>query len=327
LVLDAVTGTVVTDAPLDPRTQGTLSVLGSADAYFSGGPDTIRSVQISAVALTGPTAGRRAWVYYPKDGCDINAASALGTEFALSTTCGTIAMIDPDGKPRWEFHTPTGGAQMWPLAGSPAGTVQAVTEPVPTSDPAGLGVSAPSGVVSLDARTGAVRWREDTLPQAPFATGSVDSATATMTTVWAGDTAVLVYDLQNSRRTWVVGYRASASPRTWSLVLSDLVYNIQPPDVLDSYIAVTPDGRIVLPTQDSTAQEDGNARPDVIVVDGRDGHVTPRVAIEGAHGVPDSTGFFGPPTALSTPGGVVLAIPGAPLDQASVPTHLLIGLR
>lgn len=321
LVLDAVSGAVRSDAVLDPRVQGDLNALGSSLAYFTSGPDGIRALQISAVALTGPHAGSQVWAYYPKDACAINAVSALGTEVALSSTCGTVAMIDQDGTPRWEYRAPEGGAQIWPLAGAPAGTVQVVTEPGTVGDPAGDGVSAPSSVLSLDARTGAVRWQDNTLPKAPFTPDSVAAATGTLGTIWAGETAVLVYDLPAAQQVWLLGRPGSA--KTWSATVPGLFHSVAPPGSLGLHVAVTPDGRIVLPTQN-----DANSPPGVRVVDGRTGRVTPNVPVDGARGIAGTTGFFDQPIALSTPGGMVLAMLAQPsATKPTGPTRLLVGLR
>jgi hypothetical protein len=124
---------------------------------------------------------------------------------------------------------------------------------------------------------------------------------------------VLAYALQSSRRVWLVGYLRGATPNFWSAIVPDLAYNVQfpMPGVLNNYIAATPDGRIVLPTQYIEDATDLNAHPTVIVVDGRTGHVAPGVTVGGPTGIPQSTGFFSPPAALPTPGGLVLAVAGA----------------
>ncbi|HEY2696804.1 MAG TPA: PQQ-binding-like beta-propeller repeat protein [Pseudonocardiaceae bacterium] len=330
IVLDATTGALIADEPLPPHLGDTLTTLTRTQAFFEAGPDGISQLQINAIELTGARAGQQDWVYYPKDGCAINAFSALGTEIAVSSLCGTVDMLSPrTGKPVWEYRAPTGGAEIWPLTGS--GTVEAVISAQPTSNPVGLGVSGPSGVVALDARTGAMRWQDYTAPAAPFAPDSVDSGTAIMTTFWAGDTAVLAYALQSSRRIWLVGYHRGATPSFWSAIVPDLTYNVQfpAPGALNSYIAATPDGRILLPTQYIEDATDLNAHPTVIVVDGRTGQVAPGVTVGGPAGIPRSTGFFSPPSALPTPGGTVLAVAGV-AQAGPVPEGgalLLVGLH
>ena len=330
IVLDAMTGALIADGPLPPDLDGTLTALTRTQAFFEAGPDGISQLQVNAIELTGARAGQQDWVYYPKDGCAINAFSALGTEIAVSSLCGTVDMLSPrTGKPVWEYRAPTGGAEIWPLTSS--GTVEAVISAQPTSNPVGLGVSGPSGVVALDARTGAMRWQDYTPPAAPFAPDSPDSGTAIMTTFWAGDTAVLAYALQSSRQVWLVGYHRGATPGFWSAIVPDLAYNLQfpAPGVLNSYIAATPDGRILLPTQHIEDATDLNAHPTVIVVDGRTGHVMPGVTVGGPAGIPRSTGFFSPPSALPTPGGTVLAVAGA-AQAGPVPEGgplLLVGLH
>ncbi|HEY4460949.1 MAG TPA: PQQ-binding-like beta-propeller repeat protein [Pseudonocardiaceae bacterium] len=334
IVLDTVTGALVTDTPIDPKLGGTLTALTRTQAFFEAGPDGISLLQMNAVDLTGSHAGQQDWVYYPKDGCEINAFSAQGTEIAVSSLCGTVDMLSPrTGKPVWEYRAPTGGAQIWPLTSADitAGTVEAMISAQPTNNPDGLGVAGPSGVVTLDARTGAVRTADYTAPPAPFALDSPDSGTAVMTTFWAGDTAVLAYALQSSRRVWLVGYRRGAKPSFWSAIVPDLSYNVQfpTPGVLNTFIAATPDGRIVLPTQYIEDATDLNAHPTVIVVDGRTGRVAPGVTVGGPTGIPRSTGFFSPPAALPTPGGTVLAVVGVG-NEAEGPVgvpFLLIGLH
>jgi outer membrane protein assembly factor BamB len=331
IVLDAVTGALVTDTPLPPGLGGTLTALTSTQAFFGAGPDGSSQLQINAVELTGARAGQQDWVYYPKDGCAINAFSALGTEIAVSSLCGTVDLLDPrTGTPVWDYRAPTGGAQIWPLTG--ADTVEAVVSAQPTSNPFGLGASSPSGVVALDARTGAVRWSDYAPPPAPFALDSADAGTAVMTTFWSGGTAVLAYALQSSRRVWLVGYRRGATPGFWSTIVPDVAYNLQfpAPGLLNGYLAATPDGRIVLPTQHIEDATDLDAHPTVIVVDGRTGHVAPGVPVGGPSGIPRSTGFFSPPTVLPTPGGTVLAVAAAGNNAQEGLTGgpvLLIGLH
>ena len=311
IVLDAMTGTLITDAPLPPRLGGNLAALTRTKAFFQAGPDGFTQLQVDAVDLTGPRAGQLAWVYYPKDGCAINAFSVLGTEIVASSGCGVVDLLDPGtGKPRWEYHAPGGGAQIWPLTGT--STVLAVVGDQPTHNPYGLGIAVPNGVVTLDAGTGAVRALDTTMPAAPFAPDNPDAGAGVMSTFWAGDTAVLAYALQQSRTIWLVGYRRGAAPSFWAVTVPDLTYNVQfpTPSVLNTYIAATPDGRILLPTQHIEDATDLNAHPTVIVVNGRDGHLAPGVTIGGAQGIPHSTGFFSPPLTLATPGGTVLAVPG-----------------
>jgi outer membrane protein assembly factor BamB len=332
LVLDAVTGAVITDTPLDSRTQGNLATVGRTEAYFSGGPDGVRVVQLSGVALTGPDAGRQQWVYVPKDACQIDMVSALGSDVALSTTCGTVAMLNPDGTPRWTYRAPEGGAMIWPLAGSPAGTVQAVTELGPVVEEDGLGVSAPRTVVSLDARTGAVRWQDHDLPPAPFGPDTSDAATGALTPIWAAGTAVLVYDLPASRRVWLIGYRRDGPARTWSAVLPNLAIDLDTPSILGRTFGATAQGRIVLPTQSMASTQYLDAHPSITVVNGRDGWVMPTVLVDGSRGIADSDRFFGPPDALVTPGGVVLSIHEEPNNTfrsstPTEPTQLLVGLH
>ncbi|HJP76908.1 MAG TPA: PQQ-binding-like beta-propeller repeat protein [Pseudonocardiaceae bacterium] len=327
LVLDAMTGAVVTDSPLDPRTQGALATIGSTEAYFSGGPDGVRIVQLSGVELTGPRAGQQDWVYVPKDTCQIDMVSALNSEVALSTTCGTVAMLNPDGTPRWTYRAPDGGAVIWPLAGAPAGTVQAVTEPGPVVEQDGLGVSQPRMVVSLDTRTGAVRWQDNDLPAAPFAPDSTDEATGTLTPIWADGTAVLIYNLPASRRIWLFGYRRDGLARTWSVVLPNKQIDLGSAAILGRTYAATPDGRIVLPTQSTASTQYLDAHPGLTVVNGRDGWVTPTVMVNGPRGITDSDRFFGPPEALVTPGGVVLTIYEEPASGPTQTTQLLVGLH
>ena len=331
LVFNAVTGKVITDVLLGADLQGTLTSLGPDAAYFAGGPDGIQQLQITSVPLTGAKSGQRGWVYYPKDGCPISTISALGTELALSSSCGTVAMLDPGtGKPRWEYHALPGGAQLWPLTGTPAGTVLVATGPGPVNEAPGYGLASPKMIVSLDARTGAVRAQDTSLPPAPFTPDSQDAGVGTMGTIWAGGTAVLAYNLPDSRRIWLVGYRAGATPSTWTVVLPDVAYGqaYGPSGELSQYVAATPDGRIVLATQHLEDTSDLNAHPSVIVVDGKNGHVKPTVTVNGPQGLGKSTGFFAPPATLPTPGGVVLVVPGA--DQAGdqqTPPFLLVGLN
>lgn len=334
LVLDAVTGAVITDSPLDPRAQGNLATVGSTEAYFSGGPDGARVVQVSGVALTGPDAGRQQWVYVPKDACQIDAVSALDREVALSTTCGTVAMLNPDGTPRWTYRAPDGGAMIWPLAGSPAGTVQAATELGPVVEEDGLGVSAPRTIVSLDARTGAVRWQDGELPPAPFGPDTSDAATGALTPIWADGTAVLIYNLPASRRIWLIGYRRDGPAGTWSTVLPNLSIDLGSPAILGRTFGATAQGRIVLSTQSMASTQYLDAHPSVTVVNGRDGRVAPTVLVGGPRGIADSDRFFGEPDALITPGGVVLSIHGQPYDEFYEPdgaapqtTRLLVGLH
>jgi outer membrane protein assembly factor BamB len=327
LVLDATTGAVRADSPLDPRTQGDLATIGTSEAYFYGGPDGVRIVQLSGVALSGPRAGRQDWVYVPKDTCQIDAVSALGTEVALSTTCGTVAMLNQDGTPRWTYRAPDGGAQIWPLAGAPAGTVQAVTELGPVIEQDGFGVSEPRRVVSLDARTGAVRWQDDALPAAPFAPDTSDAATGSLTPIWAGGTAALIYNLPASRRSWLIGYRRDAATHTWSTVLPNLEIDLDSPIILGRTFGATADGRIVLSTQSMASTQYLDAHPSLTVVNGRDGSVTPTVLVNGSRGITDSDRFFGPPDALVTPGGVVLSIYEEPAGSPTETTQLLVGLR
>lgn len=327
VVLDAMTGAVITDTPLPQDFGGELIEISRSQAFFSTTLDGVRWVQVAAVGLTGAKAGRPEWAYYPKDGCDLTAFSALSSEIAASSGCGTVDMLNPDtGKPVWEYQAPMRGGQLWPLAGSPAGTVEAVIGSKPITDPAGLGVSAPTGIVALDARTGAVRW-QDTVPTAPFAPDDYDSGTGLMTTFWAGDTAVVAYSLQATQRLWLIGYRRGATPSTWSTIVPGVTYNVQFPatNQLGQYVAATPDGRIVVPTQRIEDAADLDAHPIVIVVDGRSGHVSPGVAVGGNHGIPDSTGFFAAPQTLVTPGGTMLAIAG--LSGGRTQALLLIGLH
>jgi outer membrane protein assembly factor BamB len=157
MVLNAVTGALVADTPLGTRPIGPLIALDSIDAVFVGNPGGISGSQVAAVAFTGPKAGQQDWLYRSKDRCEINAVSTLGSEVALSSACGTIAMLNADGAPRWTYRSPTGGAEIWPLAGSPANTVEAVIAPGPIQSTASGHVSAPGWVISLDARTGALR--------------------------------------------------------------------------------------------------------------------------------------------------------------------------
>ncbi len=326
LVLDAVSGAVITDSQLDSRVQGQLIAVGADDAYFYGGPDPLTNVQVGAVRLAGPQAGEQDWVYVPKDHCQLDELSALGTEVALSTTCGTVAMLNGNGTPRWTYHAPEGGAEIWPLAGSPAGTVQVVTEAGLVSNPVGTGMSVPSAVVSLDARTGATRWRR-AVPKAPFTTDSSDAATGTMGTIWAGGTATLVYQLTVSGEIWLVGVPASAAGQVWSTIVPNLVYSPNVQNVV-RFVAATPDGRILLPGQAAESDSDLNSHPNVIPVDARDGSVGPEVVINAPHGIPGQVGYYGSPVALPTPGGVVLAIAGSPTaEPTGQANYLLVGLR
>jgi hypothetical protein len=323
-VLDAVTGRVITDSALDRRAQGLLTTVDRTDAYFAGTPDGFRTVQVSAVKITGPQAGQQDWVYIPKDACNINAISALDTEVAVSTACGAVTMLNQDGSQRWVFHSPAGDAQIWPLAGSPAGTVQAVTEPGPVADPPGEGVSAPSGVVSLDARTGAVRWQDGNLPAAPFAPDSQDAATATMSTFWAGGTAALAYNLPQTRAVWLVGYHHTGAPKSWSA----LVYSIAPGVTVGNHVQATSYGRILVPGQNIESASDRNAHPTVTVINAQDGSVGTGIAIDGPSGIAGSVGFASPPSVLSTPGGVVLAIVGTLQEGGGgLRRLLLVGLH
>jgi outer membrane protein assembly factor BamB len=324
LVLDAVSGAVLTDSQLDAQVQGELIKIGAAEAYFYGGPDELTNVQVGAVRLTGPRAGRQDWVYVPKDHCQLDGLSALGTEAALSTTCGTVTMLDQNGSPRWTFHAQEGGAQIWPLGGSPAGTVQVVTEAGLVSNPLGVGMSVPSAVVSLDARTGATRWRTP-VPTAPFTTDSSDAATGTMGTIWADGTATLVYQLTASQKIWLVGVRGA--DQVWSTIVPNLVYTPSIQDVA-RFVGATPDGRILLPGQNAVSGSDLNSHPDVIPVNARDGSVGPDVVINAPHGIPGQVGYYGSPITLPTPGGVVLAIAGStPQGPTRQPNYLLVGLR
>jgi outer membrane protein assembly factor BamB len=326
LVLDAVSGAVITDSQLGSRVQGGLVTVGADDAYFYGGPDPLTNVQVGAVRLAGPRAGEQDWVYVPKDHCQLDELSALGTEIALSTTCGTVAMLNGNGTPRWTYHAPEGGAEIWPLAGSPADTVQVVTEAGLVSNPAGTGMSVPSAVVSLDARTGAMRWRR-AMPKAPFTTDSSDAATGTMGTIWAGGTATLVYQLTVSGEIWLVGVPWTTAGQVWSTIVPNLVYSPNVQNVV-RFVAATPDGRILLPGQDAESGSDLNSHPYVIPVDARDGSVGPEVVINAPHGIPGQVGYYGSPVALPTPGGVVLAIAGSTqTDPTGQPKYLVVGLR
>ncbi len=334
LVLNATSGAVLTDTLLDPNVQGDLAAVGATDAYFSGAPDERTTVQVGAVRLTGKQAGRQDWVYVSKDHCQINEMSTLGAEVALSTTCGTVAMLDQNGTPRWTYHAHEGGAQIWPLAGSPAGTVQLVAGPGTVSNPRWAGISVPSAVVSLDARTGALRWQAG-LPTAPFAADSQDAAGGTLATIWAGSTATLVYQLPQSRSVWLVGIGGTTPAAVWSTVVPNLSYPLGlTAQNIGQFVAATPDGRILLPAQNSESASDLNSHPNVIAVDGRDGSVKPNVVINGSRGIPGQSGFYSPPSALPTPGGVVLAIAGSapPSDSDQGQDlgqlrYLLVGLR
>ena len=310
LVLNAVTGTLVADPLLGTRSIGPLIALDSIDAVFVGAPGNVGASQVAAVALTGPKAGQQEWRYRSNDRCEIHAVSTLGSEVALSSTCGTIAMLNADGTPRWTYRSPTGGAEIWPLAGSPANTVQVVTAPAPIQDTPSGHVSGPSGVISLDARTGALRWQDNNLPGIPFLPDSQDAVIGSMATMWSGDTAVLVYDLLSSPEVWLVGYRRGASPSTWSTVVPNLAYPIDAPQTLSQHVVAEPDGKILLSTQDIESANDLNAHPGVTVVNARDGKITSKVTFGGPHGITGSTGFLGAPVVLSTPGGVVLSVSG-----------------
>jgi outer membrane protein assembly factor BamB len=330
LVLDAVSGAVVADVPLD-TVQGTLSLLGPDTAYFTGGAIDFQQLQITSVPFTGSKAGRRGWIYYPKDGCNINGLSALGDEVVTSSSCGTVDMLDPaTGKPRWHYRAPQGGVQVWPLAGTPTGTVLAVTSPGPVGGPTQGGLTVPGAIVTLDARTGAVRAQYTNLPTAPFTADSQDAAIGALTLIWANGTAVLAYDLADSARIWLIGYRPGATPGTWTTTVPGVAYGaafgLSIP--LDTYINATPDGRIVMATQHLQDADDLDAHPVVIVVDGKDGHVRPQVVVNGPQGLGKSTGFFGAPTMLPTPGGTVMAIPGSdPSTGDPTPKYMLVGLN
>jgi hypothetical protein len=47
--------------------------------------------------------------------------------------------------------------------------------------------------------------------------------------MWAGVTAVVVYDLLSSPEVWLVGYRRGASPSTWSTLVPNLGHSIDAP--------------------------------------------------------------------------------------------------
>ncbi len=324
LVFDAATGAVRLDTALAPGVVGTLSAITGEAAYFAGGPSNTDTVQLSAVNTTGSAAGRLRWVFSPRDGCQINRFSpaqphtgALAAdELALSTSCGGVIMLGQDGRARWTYRTPRSGAEIWPLAGAPAGTVLVSAQaPVGPADP-GFGAPTPRGVIALDERTGSVRWQDTDLPTPPYGPASQDVADGSMTSRWAGNTALLAYYLPVSRQVWLLGINP-VSRSVWARTLPGMTFALQGAQTIGDYLAVLPDGRILLPTLDSTA------RTRVTVVDGRTGAAGPVIPIERVTG---SGGYRNAPAAVGTPAGVVLDGTGLVWPDGS-PNSLLIGLH
>lgn len=326
LVFEATRGAVLLDTPLATNVEGGLSGLSDDVAYFAGGPSSSDTVQLTAVDTTGPSAGRPRWLFYPRDGCQINRFSgpggATGDGLVLSTSCGSVVLLGPDGKARWTYRVPAGGAEVWPLVGSPADTVLvAVQAPAGPAYP-GFGAPVPRGVVALDARTGSVRWADTHLPPPPYAANSQDLADGSTTARWAGNTALLAYYLPNAHEVWLVGINPG-NRSSWAVTVPGMNFAIQVPQTIGDYLAVLPDGRILLPSRSTNATADVVAEPRVTVVDGRTGAARASIAVEG---VDRSTGYLGPPAAVGTPAGVVLDISG-PIWPDGSPNSLLIGLR
>ncbi|HEX3781898.1 MAG TPA: hypothetical protein VHX38_19715 [Pseudonocardiaceae bacterium] len=315
LVFDADTGAVL-DNPLATNVQGTLASVADGVAYFAGGPSDTDVVQLTAVDTTGPLAGRVRWVFYPKDRCQINRFSAAGGALVLSTSCGSVTMLRPDGKPRWTYRTPAGGAEVWPLVGAPAGMVLVSDQaPVGPADP-GFGAPIPKGVMALDASTGRVRWQDRWLPAPPFTATSQDLADGSVTAVWAKGTAVLAYYLPVSRQVWLLGVDP-ADGSTWTADLPDMNFLIQGAQTIGDYLAVLPDGRILLPDQRATV--DVGRPPSLTVVNGRTGAKEAPVPV----GNLDRPTGYRSTAAVDTPAGVVLDIS----KVTGPPSSLLVGLH
>jgi hypothetical protein len=141
-----------------------------------------------------------------------------------------------------------------------------------------------------------------------------------MTTRWAGNEAVLAYYLPVSRRVWLVGIDP-ANRSTWALTVPGMNFAIQAGQSIGDFLAVLPDGRILLPSQPAT--KDVLARPTVTVIDGRTGVEGPTVAVDNPY---RATGYQPAPAAVGTPAGVVLDMAGASLAVSS-PNSLLVGLH
>ncbi|HEX3781899.1 MAG TPA: hypothetical protein VHX38_19720 [Pseudonocardiaceae bacterium] len=336
VVFDAVTGTVLADPLTMAVHGGSLAAVTDSAVYVADGENGIDTTELRAVDTTGPQAGKIRWTYLPAQNCQLTGFSAAGQELAVSTDCGTVAMLGQDGKPRWTYRAPTKDVEVWPLTGAPAGTVVAATQAatgvpgdtfgtppgITFGHPPNVGVSAPQQVIELDAGTGTVRRQQSGLPQAPFAPDSDDAGQGSMSPIWAGSTAVLTYYLPTVQEVWLVGIDPTTGA-TWSTTVHGIEFS-QFSQGSSYYAAALPDGRILLPSQDPNATNEIVAQPQFVVVSGRTGEQGPTIQVGP---IASATGLLGSPATVLTPAGVVLAIAGPGLNESSPPRTLLVGLH